>query len=297
MKNLIRELLKVPAIWLFVDLTLGTASRVFVRLSNAKEQNVDTLKKRAQFEQKCNELFSQLVVLHGPFKGMRYPSKTAFSSEIYPKLLGSYEQELSEAISYIIRQPYTAIVDVGCAEGYYAVGLGMHCKDANVFAFDTNELALASCRTMGEMNNVEIQTSNFCDKSKLLELDLGDRSLIFCDCDGFESELIDRQVAESLKRHDFLIETHDFVRIDMTKIMLDILSQTHDCEVFESVDDVLKAYNYEFPELDNFDLDERRRILAERRPTIMRWIFAKTREHCAKPQSAIETTAAARLLN
>ena len=35
-----------------------------------------------------------LIVLHGPFAGMKYPSDSILSRHSVPKLLGSYEQEL-----------------------------------------------------------------------------------------------------------------------------------------------------------------------------------------------------------
>ncbi len=109
---------------------------------------------------------------------MRYPGKQAFCSAFHPKILGSYELEISKAVAYASSQPYSAIVDIGCAEGYYAVGLGIR-TGAAVFAFDTNLEALNSCREMGRINGVEINTGGFCDKSMLLKMDLGSRALIF----------------------------------------------------------------------------------------------------------------------
>jgi tRNA G37 N-methylase Trm5 len=169
------------------------------------------------------------------------------------------------------------VVDVGCAEGYYAVGFGMKIKEAKVFAFDTNEKALELCREMGKLNKVNVQTGGFCDSEKLMNLDLGERALIFCDCEGYEIELIDTQVASKLKEHDFLIETHDFIDISITKKLLEVLEQTHDCEIFESVDDILKAYEYQYSELEGLSLEKRLYVLSEGRPTIMRWIFARSR--------------------
>jgi len=277
-KNLIRQIVKVEQVWWFIELTLGTINRVFIRLQNTKDYDAAAGEKHDQFNRKCSDLFSERVVLHGPFKGMRYSSLKSVGSALYPKLLGSYEQEISQAIRYIINQPYTAIVNIGCAEGYYAVGLGMRIRSAKVFAFDTNENALALCHMMGELNGVDLQTGLFCDKERLLELDRGEKALIFCDCEGCEFDLLGCQISESMRNHDFLIETHDFVRINITKRILKEFTQTHDCEVYESIDDILKAYNYVFPELELFDLDERHKVLAEGRPKIMRWIFARARK-------------------
>ena len=45
-------------------------------------------------------------------------------SVLIPKLLGSYEQELQPLLQRLAAQNYSEIVDIGCAEGYYAIGLG-----------------------------------------------------------------------------------------------------------------------------------------------------------------------------
>jgi len=39
------------------------------------------------------------------------------------KLLGFYEQPLQPYIEQVIQTGYPTIINIGCAEGYYAVGL------------------------------------------------------------------------------------------------------------------------------------------------------------------------------
>jgi 2-polyprenyl-3-methyl-5-hydroxy-6-metoxy-1,4-benzoquinol methylase len=78
-----------------------------------------------------------LVVLDGPFAGMRYVPQAAGSS-LLPKLLGCYEAELHPTLTSVFSLNYRQVVDVGCAEGYYAVGLATRILEARVFAFDTD---------------------------------------------------------------------------------------------------------------------------------------------------------------
>src|SRR6516164_6432959 len=61
-------------------------------------------------------------VLSGPFAGLRYLDEPIWGP-IEPKWLGTYEQELLPVIQQIIQTPYSTIIDIGSAEGYYAVGL------------------------------------------------------------------------------------------------------------------------------------------------------------------------------
>src|SRR4051795_10844916 len=62
-----------------------------------------------------------LTVSGGPFAGLVYPDRTPIS--LVPKLLGIYERELHGAIEAAIRAQPDVIVNVGAADGYYAVGL------------------------------------------------------------------------------------------------------------------------------------------------------------------------------
>ena len=296
MKNSLKKLLAIDLVWWPINLTFGTISKIFNLLQDARNwersatdrveiqrEGSRRLKSEHEFHRRAEHALgckSGLVVKNGPFKGMRYPEKSSFGSTFYPKILGSYESEITEAITYAMSQTYSAIVDIGCAEGYYAVGLGMKLK-TKVFAFDINADALDSCREMAKLNGVEIDFGSFCDKATLRNINIGDRSLIICDCEGYEYELIDTEIVEHLRNHDFLIETHDFIQIEITKHILDTLSKTHHCQVFESIDDIMKAYTYDFPELDSFSLEDRLRILGEGRPKIMRWVFAKSKDHAA----------------
>ena len=240
------------------------------------KNKVDAESKK-KFEAKCRRLFSDLTVLNGPFAGMKYPSLKSIGSTIYPKLLGSYEMELHAIIKKTLSLSYTSVVDIGCAEGYYAVGFGLKLQGIKVFAFDTDPEAQTLCKTMGELNGVSIIAGGFCDKDLLMQLDLGERALVISDCEGYENELFDVQLAHYLIPHDVLIETHDLIEIETTQRLLKIFSETHDCVIVDSIDDILKAYTYDYRELEVFSLDERRHLLAEYRGAIMRWIFAKSR--------------------
>lgn len=78
-------------------------------------------------------------VASGPFAGMKF---TVGNSEgcFLPKLLGCYELELHQHIMALRKQrQYDVIVDVGAAEGYYAVGLARLFPEARVLAHDTDE--------------------------------------------------------------------------------------------------------------------------------------------------------------
>lgn len=216
-----------------------------------------------------------LVVKHGPFKGMKYPSVESVGSELFPKLIGSYEAELAPVWAKVCREPYTEIVDVGCAEGYYAVGLAMAVPSAKVYAYDVNEKAVALCRKMALLNGVgdRVVTGSFCDPETLKAIPFTGRALVISDCEGYEKELFTEEVAAVLARQDVLVELHDFMDLTISSVIRRRFERTHDVTVIQSVDDVKKAQTYRYEELDGLPLSKRKSLLGELRPSVMEWFY------------------------
>ncbi|MDZ7906445.1 MAG: class I SAM-dependent methyltransferase [Cypionkella sp.] len=70
------------------------------------------------------------------------------------RLLGVYEATLHPVIEDICTCDYAQIIDVGCAEGYYAVGLARRLPAARVFARDSNPIAREKCAQLAALNGV-----------------------------------------------------------------------------------------------------------------------------------------------
>lgn len=274
MSDLIRNFLKNKWGWRSINRSIGSISRTFTKIEKFK--NFDSAEWH-RFHTLCDKIFASKTVLHGPFKGMKYPHMDSVESGLYPKLLGCYEKELEAQITYILEQRYAAIIDIGCAEGYYAVGFAMRCQDAEVYAFDIDQHARSLCEQMARLNGVQVHLGGLCNQDTLLNMSLKGRSLILADCEGYEVELFTRDLVRQLKGHDFLIETHDFKNIVITGELLKAFHDTHECEVIESIDDIIKAYDYEYDEIASLPLADRRQLVGEGRPQIMRWIFAKSK--------------------
>ncbi len=226
-------------------------------------------------DQKYDEIFSGGVVLNGKFKGMKYPKK--FNARTYyPKLLGSYESELNVVIEKLFKRSYDLIIDIGCADGYYAVGFALKFPNSLILAYDTDSEILELCREMSVLNKTQerIVLGGLFTKENLMSLDKDKSGLIFCDCEGYERYLFDIDVANHLRNYDFIIETHDFIQIDISTFLTKSFIDTHKVELIKSNDDILKAKYYLFNEINNLPLRERYSILKENRPNIMEWIVA-----------------------
>ena len=163
----------------------------------------------AEFREKLFPNGAAITVQSGPFKGMRYLDETVWGS-ILPKWLGSYEAELHPIIARIVEHSYDTIIDVGCAEGYYAVGLALAIPAAKIYAFDTDFISRAQVRRLALLNKVRdrLQIRASCNHSDLDALSSGD-TLVVCDVEGFEAQLLNPESALSLRQSDILVEVHE----------------------------------------------------------------------------------------
>lgn len=245
---------------------------------NLKHQKFWTDRRALDIHIKRNILKSP-IVSNGYFKSMVYPDFLAAGSAIYPKFIGSYERELTPVFEQIIKEKYDLIIDVGCAEGYYAVGLAMLMPDATVIAYDTDPRARDLCKQIAILNNVSerVKIEGTLTANELGKIDFTDKkSLIISDCEGFEKELFTKNNIQNLKNCDLLIETHDLFDLDISAYLIKLFKETHQTPiVIASLDDIKKAQTYEYPETKNLDLNMKKVIFGENRKAIMEWLFFK----------------------
>lgn len=144
-------------------------------------------------------------VLGGPFKGMHFLEHSAEGCHL-PKLLGCYEQELQPFIAQIPARGFANIVNIGCAEGYYAVGFKRLFPAVRVLAFDTDENAQRACRTLAVRNQVDIEVGATFASADFQSMK--GRTLVWCDIEGGERDLLDPEKAPALAHMDIVVELH-----------------------------------------------------------------------------------------
>jgi hypothetical protein len=166
---------------------------------------------------------------------MDYISQSSGSS-YYPKLLGTYEKELHESIARIRKQQPNLIVDIGAAEGYYAVGLAMLLPEASVLTFDIDGQAREHLRKLAERNGVtdRVQIDGRCSPEVLEAAIAGKpRVSIICDVEGYETELLDLETVPSLRQACILVETHPHLSKGIEDLIHCRFSQSHKIERIE----------------------------------------------------------------
>ncbi|MEQ1752317.1 MAG: hypothetical protein ABL974_23050, partial [Prosthecobacter sp.] len=90
--------------------------------------------------------------------------------------------------SLIARAP-SLVVDVGAAEGYYAVGLARRLPSAQIIAFEMEEHGQKALHEMAQLNNVtsRLHIRGRCEPADLAEA-LGTElnAVVVCDVEGYE---------------------------------------------------------------------------------------------------------------
>lgn len=222
------------------------------------------------------------AVAAGPFLGLRYPFLTSCCSTLLPKLLGTYESELHDVILRWSNVPFKEIIDIGSAEGYYAVGLARMFPDAVVTAYDISPEAQLLTSRLAEENFTRSRTtvSGSCSREDLLARSFTGPTFLLSDCEGYEIILFDEAVVDHLKNCHCIIELHDkpeagfFARSHL----LPIFEKTHQVMIVSSLDDDQKARYYRSDVLTDDPL-ERQIGFAEKRPSTMDWLVCEPLEH------------------
>lgn len=170
-----------------------------------------------------------LRVASGPFAGLHYVD-ASWGSVWEPKLLGIYERELHGVVAEAIARRPTRVVDVGAAEGYYAVGLARALPEAEVWAFELDARAHPLIRDLASRNGVapRIRVEGGCTPETLRDA-VGDGKgvLVVCDVEGAEMDLLDPVQVPGLSRASVLVELHPGQRPEVWEVIHDRFAPTH----------------------------------------------------------------------
>jgi hypothetical protein len=204
--------------------------RIFVTIQSIRSRNYQ---KQLHKEWGVYESTVEMVAQHGrtvldwPFRGMKYPMGSLLKRDGIPILFGTYELGLHPIIEEVVTKHYDRIIDVDCAEGYYAVGLARR-TEAMIYAFDCEPRERYYCRQMARENRVadRVHVRDWCSSQTLKNVAVG-RCLIIADCEGCEVELFSDDVVASLNNCDLIVELHEAPGTDIRSILLERFKRSH----------------------------------------------------------------------
>jgi hypothetical protein len=198
-------------------------------------------------------------VAAGPFAGMKLDYEL-FPVHASPKFLGTYEKELHGVIERAIQFHPKYILNVGCAEGFYAVGLALRLNDAYVFAADADPKALLATMKNAELNEVStrVRPVGIVSSRQFSRYLRAGASLLVMDCEGAEFSLLDPANDVSLLRTNIIVEIHP--EFGNAREIIRKFAPTH--KIIEIVTSIRAAADILMGQIDGVDIlraaDERR---------------------------------------
>jgi len=216
---------------------------------------------------------TQPRVLWGPFAGMLY-GFFASGSGLLPKIAGTYELELHGAIAESLTREPRRVINIGAGEGFYAVGYARALPACRVHAFDSDRLARQRLRQLVRLNRVETRVAIAArtTQTELARLVDGASTLVVCDCEGCELELLEPRHVPLLSQADLLVECHDFIAAGTTELLAKRFSATHEVTVIPAATRATLP-----PHLSRLGSEDRTRVTHEGRPPGMRWLWMRAR--------------------
>lgn len=185
------------------------------------------------------DLIKQAKFKSGIFANMNYVGQSICGS-IAPKYLGLYEIELVSTFEKLFSLPLKTIIDVGAAEGYYAVGLALKFPHSRIIAFEATEEGRHLLDQVILRNGVstQIEVRGYCTPESLKvetsNCSGHDYNLLIMDVEGAEEELLRLHEPSDLARFYMLIELHDWVDPEMGDRLMNKFSSTHKVQIIEA---------------------------------------------------------------
>jgi hypothetical protein len=139
----------------------------------------------------------------------------------------STKSQLHPALERAFAERPAVVANVGCAEGYYAVGIALRLADTVVHAYDLAATARRMTLEAARLNGVDdrVQIHGRCRGFPV------GTGLVVCDIEGAEGSLLD---SAELRNAILIVETHEFVRPGVTKLLETRFSRTHSVELLEA---------------------------------------------------------------
>lgn len=239
----------------------------------------DSNQRRFRLSSKIAQRFGNTVVT-GPFVGMKFiPNSWWSGADRGSMILGLYEQEVLEALQREFLDKKT-FVDIGAADGYYAIGALINGWAERSYCFEISELGQEVIREQSELNLVSDKVFVFGEATNnVLEVLLDSTGespsdwVVLIDIEGGEFDLLSDELLEKLVGATLIVEVHDFGQnagrlpelltlMEKHFIVRQIYTGKRDLSQFE--------FQHDWPD------DDRWLLCSEGRPKLMTWLIATT---------------------
>jgi len=214
-------------------------------------------------------------VAYGRFKGLKIRKDVWWGRySLSSKILGVYEEHVLDALFDLQPSVNGPFVDIGAADGYFAIGAVVSGLCDTVYAYEISEKGrerLASnAAANGCAGKVRIEAeANFESLSALMKKH--EQALLLIDIEGCEFDLLDERMLDLLKSCSLIVELHPWMAengYEKQRRLIDMAKAKFNARLIERE---VYAPN-QFEELKEFSDDERLLALSEGREKNMQWL-------------------------
>ena len=214
-------------------------------------------------------------IAYGPFKGTKILESVTWGGAAASgsKILGLYEANVLKLIA-ALPSDIDTLVDVGAADGYYAVGMLKANIVKRAICFESDSKSQTEMDTTAKVNEVrdKIEVYGKADISYLSHLQIQNfSSVIFIfDVEGFEYELLTDSNLSAMAKSHIIVELHEFTSdaILAANLLISRASTIFEVEIIhQSSIDIRDKY------FDSLKDNTRALIASEGRQSRMRWIY------------------------
>lgn len=214
-------------------------------------------------------------VRYGPFKGLQMVGDTWWGNlDQGSQCLGLYEKEILDFIEGIEPDQFDSFIDIGAADGYYAVGMLLSGKTGKTICFEQSEKGREVIQSNWEANGsvgemLILGEANAQSMAELSASDL-DNALVLIDIEGFEFELLTDPLLQALSSCTIIIEVHNWVEDFLARYESFLRDASHYFQMEALAPAARNADQCE--ELRGFSDDNRLLLASEGRPCLMRFL-------------------------
>jgi len=222
------------------------------------------------------------TIQRGPFEGMRLNGVANISQAAHGlKIFGLYESPIMDMM--LSWCPAEVLVDIGAGDGYYPVGMLRANLVKRAVCFEATEAGRKAIQINADLNGVgdRIEILGKADlnfASIMAGLNLPPQeTIILCDIEGGEFDIITKNLIEQLSGVKFVIELHEqLIQKDKTTLRQKLLAEFPENYRKTILSDSPRQWNG-ISELEEMHDLDRALITSEGRKLLGEWLIAETR--------------------
>ena len=243
---------------------------------------LSTLKQPNEIQRAKNKVLNKIILEHGyqvaygAFKGMKLSKNIYWAkNDLITQILGVYEKHVLKKIIEFSKKGNYPFIDIGAADGYFAIGMAFSETFKKIYAFEIDEGGRKSLN-----KNIE---NNLCKDKVVVDIeanfetlkeivDKNKSAVILIDIEGSEFDLLDNKLLKLLSNCYIVCELHPALSANGFEKQNMLINNA---KAFFDVS-IIQRESYcpnKFFELNEFTDEERLIAFGEGRENNMNWLI------------------------